>query len=82
MTSVGGGGGCGAAGGLLLSGRWRFSSDGTASWPLSLAIRSATVIPSVWLLGVEADCASSSATLERSHGAAPGNGAALRVSHG
>ena len=85
MTSVGGAGGAGGAGGGTRgsgSGRGRLSSSGTLAAPCNFAIRSATVTPSVWL-PVWAPCSTSSESELplRSHGAAPGDGRGLRVSH-
>ena len=78
MTSVGGAGGAGAAGGgsAARSGRGRLSSSGTLAAPCTLAIRSATVTPSVWLpvwLRPARRPRSRNCRL-RSHGAAPGDG--------
>src|SRR3981081_3218529 len=79
MISVGG-----AAGGRSgsRSGRRCLGWSGTPESALTLAIRSATVTPSVWLpLGL-ADSASLASELAlRSHGAAPGDGRGVRVSH-
>ena len=76
---------CGGAGGGTRgsgSGRGRLSSSGTLEAPCTFAIRSATVTPSVWLPVCAAFSTSSESELPlRSHGAAPGDGRGLRVSH-
>ena len=58
------------------------SSSGTLDAPFSLAIKSATVTPSVWLpAGAAFSLSPESEFPLRSHGAAPGDGGVLLVSH-